>query len=88
MLRKVLYFLILIVIVAVGGTLGAFYLDRESATVDIADGYGTNPKLPKPNPTTFPTVNVAKAESWKEGEKPTPAQGFAVEAFATGLNHP
>lgn len=88
MLRKVLYFLIVVIIVAVGGTLGVFYLDRESATVDIAEGYGENPKLPEPNPTTFPTVNVAKASSWKDGEKPTPGEGFAVEAFATGLDHP
>lgn len=88
MIRKILYIVAALVIVAVGGTLGVFYIDRESATIDVADGYGANPKLPKPNPTTFPTVNIAEAASWQDGETPTPAEGFVVKAFATGLDHP
>jgi glucose/arabinose dehydrogenase len=88
MFRKILYFFLILAAVGIGGLLIAFYYDRESATVDIAEGYGTDPKLPPPNPTTFPTVHIAEASSWKEGEKPTPAAGLAVEAFATGLDHP
>jgi glucose/arabinose dehydrogenase len=35
-----------------------------------------------------PTVNVAKATSWLDGEKPTPAKGLEVKAFARNLDHP
>ena len=82
MIRKIVSVLVVVVVVCAGGVLMAFYYDSESATVDVAEGYGTDPKLPPPNRTTFPTVNVA------EGEKPAPAGGLAVEAFATGLDHP
>jgi glucose/arabinose dehydrogenase len=44
--------------------------------------------LPAPNKTLIPTVNVAKAVHWKTGEKPTPAAGLAVSAFAEHLDHP
>jgi len=33
-------------------------------------------------------MRVAKAVGWPAGATPTPAPGFAVKAFATGLNHP
>ena len=36
----------------------------------------------------LPTVNIAPAVGWPQGETPTPAAGFAVNAFATGLEHP
>lgn len=51
-------------------------------------GYGPNPTLPGPSRSLFPTVNVADATGWPEGRMPTPARGFRVQAFATGLNHP
>ncbi|RUV81550.1 sorbosone dehydrogenase family protein, partial [Mesorhizobium sp. M5C.F.Ca.IN.020.14.1.1] len=50
--------------------------------------YGPNPTLPEPNPTWLPTVHVAKAAPWPQGTKPTAAQGFAVNEFAGGLDHP
>jgi glucose/arabinose dehydrogenase len=36
----------------------------------------------------IPTVNIATAKGWPEGGKPTAANGMAVNAFATGLEHP
>src|SRR5882724_5476221 len=36
----------------------------------------------------MPMVNVAKAIGWPGAGKPTPAKGMAVNAFATGLDHP
>jgi len=52
-------------------------------------GYGPNPTLPAPHPTgAFPYVNIARAVGWPSAEKPTPAEGLGVEAFATGLDHP
>jgi glucose/arabinose dehydrogenase len=49
---------------------------------------GANPNLPEPNQTLIPTVNIAPAKGWPAGGKPTAASGFAVNAFATGLDHP
>jgi len=51
-------------------------------------GYGPNPTLPPPKSSWLPTIKVAKAVGWKEGEKPTPLAGGQVTAFATGLQHP
>lgn len=56
--------------------------------LDPGAGYGPNPTLPEPSRSLFPTVNVADAASWPEGRTPVPAQGFRVQAFASGLNHP
>jgi glucose/arabinose dehydrogenase len=33
-------------------------------------------------------VNIADATGWPENERPMPAEGLAVKAFATGLDHP
>ena len=60
----------------------------ESATLPLAAGTGPSPQLPEPSKTLFPTVHIAPAEAWTAGEKPTPAVGLAVSAYATGLDHP
>jgi glucose/arabinose dehydrogenase len=60
----------------------------EKAKLPVEAGYGENPTLPKPDPTWLPTVDIAPARGWPEGGEPTPAPGFDVEAFATGLDHP
>ncbi len=49
---------------------------------------GTKPTLPDPKRTLLPTVNIAPAVRWREGQTPQPAQGLAVRAFASGLEHP
>ncbi len=51
-------------------------------------GTGPNPTLPPPNPTLIPTVKIAPAVGWQDGAKPEPSAGLAVNAFATGLDHP
>src|SRR5882762_11827643 len=50
--------------------------------------FGPSPTLPAPQTSWIPTVNVATATSWPAGAKPTAANGMAVNAFATGLDHP
>lgn len=80
-----LLMLIIVFVIAAGAI---FFLSREEATVPIAETYGPNPTLPEPNPTWLPTVHVAKATPWPQGTKPTTAQGFAVNEFAGGLDHP
>ncbi|MCP1457438.1 PQQ-dependent sugar dehydrogenase [Pseudomonas kilonensis] len=60
----------------------------ESSTLQVSDGTGPAPKLPEPNKTLIPTVNIAEAVGWPQGAKPTPAPGLQVDAFAEGLDHP
>ena len=60
----------------------------ESSTLQVSDGTGPTPKLPEPNKTLIPTVNIAEAVGWPQGAKPTPAQGLQVGTFAEGLDHP
>jgi len=60
----------------------------EMARLPVESGMGPKPVLPEPHKTLIPTVNVATAESWAEGAKPTPAAGLSVNAFATQLEHP
>src|SRR3954467_865748 len=49
---------------------------------------GPNPQIPAPRESWIPTVNIEDATAWPDNERPTPAEGLAVKAFATGLDHP
>jgi len=60
----------------------------ESSNLRVEDGTGPSPKLPEPNKTLIPTVNIAPAVGWANGAKPTAASGTQVNAFAEGLEHP
>jgi glucose/arabinose dehydrogenase len=60
----------------------------ETSSLQVSDGTGPSPKLPEPNKTLIPTVNIAPAIGWPEGAKPTAATGTQVAAFAEGLDHP
>ncbi len=60
----------------------------ETAKLPPEAGFGPNPTLPEPNEAFIPTVNIAPAVGWPEGGKPVPAEGLAVNALATGLDHP
>src|SRR5215469_8973057 len=56
--------------------------------VTVTQSYGASPALPEPQHSRIPTVNVATAVGWPAGAKPRAADGMAVTAFATGLDHP
>ncbi|WP_416770200.1 PQQ-dependent sugar dehydrogenase [Pseudomonas sp. RHF3.3-3] len=60
----------------------------ESSSLSVADGTGPSPKLPEPNKTLIPTVNIAPAIGWPEGARPLTAAGTQVNAFAENLDHP
>jgi glucose/arabinose dehydrogenase len=60
----------------------------DEATLSVAQGTGPNPVLPNPAKTLLPTVQIAQATGWPDGEAPRPAPGLAVNAFAGGLDHP
>lgn len=52
------------------------------------DGFGAAPNLPAPQPQSVPMVKIAPAVGWPQGRTPVAASGLAVNAFATGLDHP
>ena len=56
--------------------------------LDAMAGFGPNPVLPEPQRSLIPVVHVAEAVGWPAGRMPTPAPGFRVQAFASGLDHP
>lgn len=57
-------------------------------SVPAEKGFGANLELPAPPTTPITTVKIAPAKGWSKGETPIAAEGLAVNAFATGLNHP
>jgi glucose/arabinose dehydrogenase len=62
---------------------------NETANTAVAEQtFGPSPTLPAPESSMLPTVNVAKAVGWPSGAKPAVANGMAVNAFASGLDHP
>ena len=60
----------------------------ETSTLQVSDGTGPSPKLPEPNKTLIPTVNIAPAVGWAPGATPMAAPGTKVAAFAEDLDHP
>jgi len=80
--------IIFILLVLAGAAIAFFLLTREEATLPEAKLYGPTPEFAAPKRSILPTINVAKAVGWKQGEMPTPAAGLAVKAFASGLSHP
>jgi glucose/arabinose dehydrogenase len=49
---------------------------------------GPRPVLTEPSKRLLPTVEIAEATGWPPGTTPEAAAGLAVQAFATGLQHP
>ena len=49
---------------------------------------GPTPVLPAPSTSLIPTVDIAPAKGWPARTTPRAASGFAVAAFAAGLEHP
>jgi glucose/arabinose dehydrogenase len=61
---------------------------NEQDTNSAEQTFGPSPALPAPEPSWIPTINIATATGWPAGGKPVAAKGMAVNAFATGLDHP
>ncbi len=58
------------------------------STMTVQQGSGPVPTLPPPQLSLIPRVDIAPAVGWQAGESPVAAAGLAVNAFATGLDHP
>jgi glucose/arabinose dehydrogenase len=74
-----------VLVIALAGGLAAC---GETSSLQVSDGTGPSPKLPEPNKTLFPTMNIAPAIGWPEGAKPVAASGTQVAVFADNLDHP
>ncbi|WP_444634083.1 PQQ-dependent sugar dehydrogenase [Cupriavidus oxalaticus] len=70
------------------GAAAALAACGESAKLPSEAGFGPTPQLPPPHQTAIPTVKIAPAVGWAEGQRPVPAEGMAVTAFADKLDHP
>jgi len=73
----------LIVLFALG--LGAC---SGTSQAPVIEGMGAQPRLPEPQKSLLPVLNIAPAQGWPAGGKPVPAGGLQVAAFAQGLDHP
>jgi glucose/arabinose dehydrogenase len=60
----------------------------ETATLTDGADFGASPTLVQPRKSLIPTLNIARAVGWAEGQAPTAAQGLQVDALAMGLDHP
>ncbi|MFC3581333.1 PQQ-dependent sugar dehydrogenase [Sphingomonas hylomeconis] len=86
-MRKHILIVLLLIVLVIGGIV--FWLTRpDVARVDLAAVTGPRPTISAPRKQLFPTIAVADAIGWPQGAKPIPAAGLAVDAFATGLDHP
>lgn len=60
----------------------------RGGALPVETGMGREPALPPPDPSLIPVVNIAPAVGWPEGKTPVATADLAVNAFATGLDHP
>jgi glucose/arabinose dehydrogenase len=65
-----------------------FIAGCDWSSLTEAETEGPDPTIPAPSEALIPAINLARAVGWPKGAMPTPAQGFAVNAFAEGLDHP
>jgi glucose/arabinose dehydrogenase len=60
---------------------------REPPSIK-GDLVGAGVQLPSPDRSLLPTVNFSEAQPWPAGKQPIAPDGFRVNAYATGLDHP
>jgi glucose/arabinose dehydrogenase len=68
---------------------GAGIIDASQGPVPSPpDTVGPHPDIKPVDKHLIPTIQIAPRIGWGEGEKPAAAPGVAVNAFASGLDHP
>jgi len=70
------------------GFLGLLGGCGDTASLAPTAGMGATPTLPPPKAGLLPTVKIAPAAGWAEGQMPTAMAGLGVNALASGLDHP
>ena len=85
-LKKILIGLLVFLVLA--GIL-LWWLSRpQEAQYSFEETSGTDPVLAEPDPQLIPTIGIAEPIGWEEGQLPVAAEGLAVNAFASDLDHP
>lgn len=67
---------------------GCLAASVQSTALSDTASFGSQPVLPEPEKKLLPTINIAKAIGWAQGEKPLAADGLLVFAYAQELDHP
>ncbi|MGE9550252.1 PQQ-dependent sugar dehydrogenase [Erwinia amylovora] len=60
----------------------------EGAKIDPSRQTGANPELPPSQNFLIPPMQVPAGAAWKQGEKPSVAEGLKIEKVAEGFQHP
>ncbi|MFC0254707.1 PQQ-dependent sugar dehydrogenase [Massilia consociata] len=60
----------------------------DKSTLSPGADVGPQPTLVAPVKRLIPTVDIAPAKGWPQGGRPAAAVGLAVNAYASGLDHP
>ncbi len=60
----------------------------DFATLPDKADEGPRPRIVEPVISVIPTLLIAPATGWPEGSMPKVSQGLAVNAYASGLDHP
>ena len=84
--RSALSFAVLLAVTVAGCTMPGE--SNRAPVASPASSVGPTPSLPAPESTLLPTVKIAEATGWPKGSKPMGANGLAVSACASGLDHP
>jgi glucose/arabinose dehydrogenase len=69
-------------------TVAVVIVTGRTAKISEEEATGPQPVLPEPSKRIIPTINIAEAKGWPADAKPTPSPGLAVNAYASGLDHP
>lgn len=65
-----------------------YFFHGDEARLPLEATTGVEPTLSNVRSENIPTINVAEASPWEEGEGPVAAEGYIVTRFAEGLDHP
>ncbi|WCT72547.1 sorbosone dehydrogenase family protein [Sphingomonas naphthae] len=86
MKKKIL--IVVAALIVLGIAFWFFATRNQTAALPITATEGVKPEIPAPSKSLIPTMNIAPAVGWKDGEAPTAAAGLKVNAFGHGLQHP
>jgi glucose/arabinose dehydrogenase len=86
MLKHILRFTLLFIVLLAAF---AYWATRPSpGRLSTAELSGRVPTLTRPNPQTIPTVVIADVVGWAANAAPRAPEGYRVQRFAEGLDHP
>ncbi|MFE8584456.1 PQQ-dependent sugar dehydrogenase [Sphingomonas sp. NCPPB 2930] len=76
------------IIVLIGIAIVVWLAWPDTARLSVEQVAGKQPTIGAPREQVIPTVDIAKPVGWANGAKPSVAPGLAIQAFASGLDHP